>query len=272
MSFEDLSALAASLPLLEAEVERRKQAAEMEALAAKADAERRARYKFNRYFPDDGPLARSKYVKHAAFMAGGAHHRERLFLAANRIGKTDTAAYEVTAHLTGLYPHWWQGRRFDRPIRSWVAGATWQTTRDIPQLALMGPPDDLKTGMLPAHLIKHWTPKSGVPNGIETIWVQHASGGVSSVQTKSYDQGRRAFEGTAQDLIWLDEEPGQEIYTECLLRTMTTSGICLVTFTPLQGLTEFVVDFLETGEMCDANGDLVKAKDHFWPGSDEMLR
>jgi hypothetical protein len=39
-------------------------------------------------------------------------YRERLFLKANRVGGTAMAAYEVTCHLTGLYPHWWIGRRF----------------------------------------------------------------------------------------------------------------------------------------------------------------
>ena len=67
------------------------------------------------------------------------------------------------------------------------------------------------------------------------------------------------------DLIWLDEEPEQEMYTERLMRTMTTDGLILATFTPLQGLTPFVEHFLETAVMPDATGALKPAKDIFWP-------
>jgi len=65
---------------------------------------------------------------------------------------------------------------------------------------------------------------------------------------KSYDQGRETFQGTNRDLIWLDEEADREIYVESLLRTMTTNGILLLTFTPLMGLTDIVRDFLEQPE------------------------
>jgi len=62
--------------------------------------------------------------------------------------------------------------------------------------------------------------------------VKHASGGTSELILKSYDQGREAFQGTNRDLVWLDEEAERAIYVECLLRTMTTNGIILLTFPP----------------------------------------
>ncbi len=40
-------------------------------------------------------------------------------MAANRVGKTEGAGgYEMTCHLTGRYPHWWEGRRFSGPVRA----------------------------------------------------------------------------------------------------------------------------------------------------------
>jgi len=63
---------------------------------------------------------------------------------------------------------------------------------------------------------------------------------------RSYDQGRKIFQGFEADLIWLDEEVPQDIYAEALVRTMTTGGMLMMTFTPLQGLTPLVVDFMET--------------------------
>jgi len=57
----------------------------------------------------------------------------------------------------------------------------------------------------------------------------------------------KSFEGTEQDLIWLDEECPLSIYTECVTRTMTTNGLIMLTFTPLEGLTETVMQFLPGG-------------------------
>ena len=47
-------------------------------------------------------------------------------LAANRIGKTVSTCYETAYHLTGLYPSWWTGRRFNKPITAFVAGEGWE--------------------------------------------------------------------------------------------------------------------------------------------------
>ena len=41
------------------------------------------------YYPDDGPLRRELYPKHLEFFRAGIEHRERCFLAANRVGKTE---------------------------------------------------------------------------------------------------------------------------------------------------------------------------------------
>ena len=41
------------------------------------------------------------------------------------------------------------------------------------------------------------------------------------------------------------EESDREIYVECLLRTMTTNGLMLTTFTPLLGMTDICRDFLQ---------------------------
>jgi phage terminase large subunit-like protein len=189
-----------------------------------------------------------------ACFAAGATHRERLMLAANRVGKTEgVGAFETTLHLTGKYPEWWEGRRFPSPIKAWAAGDTSKTVRDILQAKLLGPVDAPGTGMIPGDLIVDTRPRAGIPDAVEIIYVRHASGGTSMLVLKSYDQRRESFQGTEQDLIWLDEEPPMAIYTECLLRTMDTGafkgGIVLLTFTPLSGLTEVVLTFLPGGKI-----------------------
>jgi len=62
------------------------------------------------YFPAGGPLSRELYAKHMDFFAAGLDHRERAFIAANRVGKTLAGAHESTLHLAGEYPVWWKGR------------------------------------------------------------------------------------------------------------------------------------------------------------------
>ena len=197
------------------------------------------------FYPEDGPLRRELYTKHLEFFKAGAKYRERCMIAANRVGNSEgVGAYEVALHLTGQYPEWWEGRRFDRAVKFWCAGDTGKTVRDIIQAKLLGPPGDFGTGMIRGELIEGTTLKHGLPDAVETIKVKHVSGGTSIATLKSYDQRREAFQGTEQDGIWLDEEPPLNIYTECLIRTMTTGGMIMCTFTPLMGVSEVVQSFM----------------------------
>lgn len=227
-------------------------------LALLTEAERRrSRRKIDTYYPDDGPLRRDLYPRHLEFFAAGDQHRERLMLAANRVGKTEgIGGYETALHLTGQYPPWWVGRRFHRPIRAWVGGATNETTRDIVQTKLLGPVQwsggkkgVAGTGMVPGDAVGDISWKAGVNDLVDTVSVRHASGGWSRLGCKSYQQGRKSFEGVEQDLIWLDEEPPMDVYSECLVRTMTTNGLMILTFTPLEGLSDVVLSFLDGGKM-----------------------
>ena len=204
-----------------------------------------AQRKIDSFYPDSGPLRRELYPKHCEFFRAGSQHRERCFLAANRIGKSEgVGAYETSLHLTGQYPKWWEGRRFKYGINAWAAGKDSKTTREIIQLKLLGPTGDFGTGMIPHDSIVSTTPKPGVPDGIESILVQHVSNTKSRIVLKSYDQGRESFQGTELHLVWLDEECNRDIYIECLTRTMTTNGLVMLTFTPLLGMTDIVRDFL----------------------------
>lgn len=207
---------------------------------------KRLTQKFYTYFPDDGQHRRALYPKHMEFFAAGAEFSERLFMAANRVGKTDAGSFEATCHLTGIYPDWWEGRRFYEPIEMWACGTTSETTRDIVQAKLLGPHDKPGEGMIPSHLILDSTRRPhGLPGSIESAYIRHASGGKSLLGLKTYEQGRKSFEGTGKHVIWDDEEPPLDVYTEQLYRTLTTHGIVLVTFTPLQGMSDVVKSYLE---------------------------
>lgn len=193
---------------------------------------------------------RDSYPKHLEFFAAGASYRERCFLAANRVGKTTAGSFELTCHLTGLYPPWWQGKRFSSPVRAWACGRRNETTRDIVSASLLGPVayDGVRkilqgTGMIPGYLIGRVTWKRGVEDLVDLVKIKHVTGGWSTLGLKSYEQGRGSFEGTSQHVIWLDEECPMDVYGECLIRLMTTQGVLLLTFTPLEGMSETVLQF-----------------------------
>ena len=40
------------------------------------------------------------------------------------------------------------------------------------------------------------------------------------------------------------QEPPLDVYGECLIRTATTDGIIMLTFTPLEGMSKVVLGFL----------------------------
>ncbi len=210
---------------------------------------RSLRNKIRSYFPDTGTLRRELYPKHLEFFAAGQEYTERCFLAGNRTGKTDAGAYETTLHLTGNYPHWWEGRRFERPIKAWAAGDTHKTVREILQEKLLGRFGEYGTGMIPGDALLRVTNKSGIAEAGDRIYVRHVSGGTSILALKSYQEGRKSFQGAGLDLVWLDEEVPIEIYDECLVRLMTSGGCMMLTFTPLMGLTQLVLRFLPGGKL-----------------------
>lgn len=182
------------------------------------------------------------YIKQKAF-----HHqivRERLLMAGNQLGKTWAGAYEMAMHLTGLYPDWWEGHRFIKEIAAWAGSVSTLATRDTVQRLVCGRPGKLGTGAVPKSLITDSKSALGTPDLLDHIKVTHVSGNESTLAFKSYEQGREKWQGETLDLVWFDEEPSQDIYSEGLTRTNATGGITYMTFTPLLGMSEVVRRFL----------------------------
>jgi phage terminase large subunit-like protein len=201
-------------------------------------------------YPSNGPLRRELYPKHLQFFEETARWRECGFIGGNGVGKTEgVGAYIMALHLTGLYPGWWPGRIFDHPIDAWAAGDTRETARDIVQGKLLGAvaklgDTALGTGVMPRHVIGKPTYVSNTGHAIDFVPIRHVSGGWSVLGFKSYDQKRKAFQGTEKHLIWLDEEPPEDVYTECVMRGRDVDGQILATFTPLSGRTPLVSRYL----------------------------
>ena len=215
---------------------------------------------FATLFPATGPLRRELYPKHMEFIAAGKHAVERCFFGGNRVAKTWTGAYEGTAHLTGRYPDWWFGKVFDEPISMLAAGKTNETTFNVIQKTLFGEVRKSgKTrnyisgsGMIPRDAIVDesiiWRTVS-IATLIQQVQVRYKDSReeFSTLTLASYEQRRRAFEGYERHFIWLDEEVPDDIYGECLIRTATVDGRIVLTFTPLDGVTDVVLSFVPGG-------------------------
>ena len=203
------------------------------------------------------------HKKQIEFHKLGKTVKERIFMAGNRCGKTYCGSMEMAMHLTGNYPKNWKGKVFHGPINAWAASVSIEATRDILQSSYLGSDDT--AGCIPKNAIEHITYRRGVSGAIDTIYIKHKSGGVSSLGFKSYDQGREKFQGTSKDLIHLDEEPDIGIYEECLLRTLDTGGLIMLTMTPLKGLSDICQHFMQ-----DLNNDNKKIVQASWDDTNHL--
>ncbi len=216
-----------------------------QALLMKLVRERERRQRINRlrdYVP---------YAKQVEFHEAGAAYRERLFMAGNQLGKTLSGAAEAAMHLTGQYPDWWPGRRWDRPITMLAGSESYELTRDGVQRLLIGPPlneEDWGTGYIPKAAIVDTTRRAGVSGTLDSVTVRHQSGGTSTILLKAYEQGRGKWQANTVDYVWFDEEPPEDVYFEGITRTNATGGSIAVTFTPLKGMSTVVARFIMPGE------------------------
>lgn len=169
-------------------------------------------------------------------------------MAGNQLGKTVAGAAEIAMHLTGKYPAWWDGRRFPGPVHALAGSVSGELTRQGVQRLLLGPPSDEEqwgTGYIPGDDVLDWSRRRNIPDAVDTIVVRHVSGGRSTLGLKSYDQGAAKWQADTVHVVWFDEEPPLDVYSEGLTRTTATAGIGFLTFTPLMGRSDVVSRFLD---------------------------
>lgn len=180
------------------------------------------------------------------FFLTGASER-RGILAANRIGKTVSTCYETAMHLTGHYPVWWQGKRYNKPITAMVAGEGWSQVAMVLQNELLGTQDikihdSIGTGAIPRECIVFETMRNDGANCIG-IEIRHTSGTNSYLIFANYTQEVRQMQGFKLNLAVFDEQPPDDFFSEIVTRTATTQGQVLCSFTPLKGLNGLVSKF-----------------------------
>ncbi|MGL5014163.1 MAG: terminase large subunit domain-containing protein [Bacteroidales bacterium] len=197
------------------------------------------------------------------FYKASKNYKSRFLCAANRVGKSFSEAAEVAWHLTGLYPDWWEGHVFEKPILLWCVGITGDSTRKVLQKELFGTitakdKNEIGTGSIPKRLIDlEMMERDG--DKVMTAKVKHHNrkgevDGWSTLEFRSTQQGEHVLMGATVDYIWLDEEDpfkSMEIYAQCVTRTATTGGLITITATPENGLTKLVDMFMKdkTGYM-----------------------
>lgn len=153
------------------------------------------------------------------FLAAAKDYQGRIALGANRIGKSETGAYECVLATTGKHPF----RKYPQNGKIWIVGLDYNMVRDV---------------NLPK--FNKFLPRNYEINSVfskaDNIWYIKGEGREWIVQFKSSDSGREKFQGDAVDCIWFDEEPKKvNIFSECMMRLVDRQGNWWMTATPVNG-------------------------------------
>lgn len=146
----------------------------------------------------------------------------RLYIGGNRSGKSVGGIVEDIWWLTGTHPY--------RPTpKGQIRG------RIVCVDFIQG------IGKIIVPMLQQWIPKSALINGSwtdsyskESRTLTLANG--SFVELMTYEQDLASFAGTSRHFVHFDEEPPQDIFTECLLRLVDTNGSWWMTMTPVEGM------------------------------------
>ena len=195
-------------------------------------------------------------------------HRIIGAIAGNRTGKSYAICGIIASHLTGIYPGWWRGKRFKKPIKAYYCGYDSKFNKRTPQEYLFGSQnrrikDEVGTGFIPKEVISDEGLVPGRDGGIASAQIRHKSGGWSSLEFHSYSMGAEAAQGFSAHVVVIDEQPPDEYFSEVVKRTMVTDqgpGLVYCGFTPLHGITPNIERFwnLPLDPDQSKNGFLVK--------------
>lgn len=174
---------------------------------------------------DLGVLAYKPHDKQKEFHA--LRNRTVVWFAGNRGGKTTGGGAQSAQLMLGTHPVFSPkseycpsgNGRVPVPNHGWVVSLDFAGVRDItwPELLRWLPRDSIKEIRMADRIII-------LKNG-------------STAGFKSTDSGREKFQGTSRNWIWIDEEPPEDIWTECKMRIMDCDGIMYLTMTPVDGMT-----------------------------------
>lgn len=149
----------------------------------------------------------------------------------NRAGKTQMGAQLSVAIAAGSSEHW---------VRDWMV------LNDIPEALIPEKPGTVWVGSLSyGDALEYLRPKLDqyFPRGTtRRQWGANNRGlavlpNNGRIVSMSCDSGREKWQGGSPSVVWLDEEPPEDVFDESMLRVVDAKGWVLVTATPLKGLT-----------------------------------
>lgn len=169
--------------------------------------------------------------------------RNRWVFGGNRSGKTECGAVETVWMARGVHPY----RQNRKNVDGWVVSLSRDVQREVAQQKILKylNPDWISDITMVSG--RQDSPESGV---IDCITVNNAFGGKSKIYFKSCEMGRSKFQGASLDFVWFDEEPPEDVYTECVMRVMDKKGDVFGTMTPLLGRT-FLYDRIYLNDRSD---------------------
>lgn len=178
-------------------------------------------------------------------------NKVKAFCACNQGGKTSTAVFEESSHLTGIYHKDWKGVTYKHPVKTIMSGVSGRLVRDTLQEKMFGPVGQWGTGMIPKECIDFNSImlNPSAAKMIDQARIKHIpSGDWSTVKFLTYEQGRVNFQGITFNRALMDEEPlnsSEDIVGEVKTRIMKEHGYLCFTFTPLAGMTSTMQWLLE---------------------------
>lgn len=145
----------------------------------------------------------------------------------NCTGKTMMQTAEEFYHLTGLYPEWWDGVRYDGPVSTVMVDPTMLRSRDCTQAYIKEAIE--RIGDIEFEKV----PKPGVPEAMSELRIKHVSGGMSKVVFLSAEMSSEKFAGFSVDRVAINEDVRDSILVECSMMRGASDGVLSAIYTPL---------------------------------------
>jgi phage terminase large subunit-like protein len=200
----------------------------------------------NAYVPSDNPRRNQK-----AFHC--ANNRIRLAKGGNQSGKSLCGAAEVAWWLLGCHPflHFVN----ERPRRVWVLTPEYRIIFEGIWRHLRPDAEDYNgMGFLPRECIKKIgakIPGYDIPSFVEVYWKNTKRiSRIDFISTEGGESGRRRVQSAAIDLLAIDEEIDDNIFTELMVRLLATDGRMIITATLVRS-EPAVVEIEELAEIGD---------------------
>ncbi len=162
----------------------------------------------------------------------------RAIFGGNRSSKSHCCTYEILMHASGVYPSWFLGYRYTSPVTIWVIGKTTALVRETVLTTILGKGLD-GTGILhPSHIKGAF----GGP-GLRQLKIHwRDSGRFSTISFKTMKQSVQSLQGVQVQIVYIDEEPPYEYFSELKMRITNfrgqDRGSLMAAFTPKLGRTQ----------------------------------